>query len=111
MRQPWLAGTSAVFHALFYFWAAANLMVYMLADVHVTVDELFAVGATFTLLAWAFAYVFTVLQMLLAGLLHRRRTRPARAPGWSCCSSLHQPVQHRAVRRRCRSPPTLALRS
>jgi hypothetical protein len=66
-EEPFLAGTSAAFHALFYFWAATSLMVYMLADVHVTVDELFAVGATFTLLAWAFAYVFTLLQIVQPG--------------------------------------------
>jgi hypothetical protein len=61
---PQLALASAVLHALFYFWAAGNLMVYMLADRYVTMDELFAVGATFTLVAWAFAYVFTALQLL-----------------------------------------------
>jgi hypothetical protein len=65
--SPFLAGTSAAFHALFYFWAATSLMVYMLADVEVTVDELFAVGATFTLLAWGFAYVFMLLQFVQPG--------------------------------------------
>ena len=35
-----------------------------------TVDELFAVGATFTLLAWGFAYVFTAAAVPPAGLLH-----------------------------------------
>ena len=58
---------AALFHAAFYFWAAGNLMGYMLADNRVTRDELFAVGATFTLVAWAFAYVFTVLQQLQPG--------------------------------------------
>jgi len=62
-----LALASSILHALFYFWAAANLMFYMLADRYVTVDELYAVGATFTLVAWGFAYVFTVLQMLQPG--------------------------------------------
>jgi hypothetical protein len=42
-------------------------MAYMLADAEVTRDELYAVGATFTLVAWAFAYVFTVLQALQPG--------------------------------------------
>ena len=32
-----------------------------------TTDELFAAGATFTLLAWAFAYVYVVCQALLPG--------------------------------------------
>jgi Ion channel len=34
----------------------------MLEDHVITRDELFAVGATFTLVAWAFAYSFTVCQ-------------------------------------------------
>jgi hypothetical protein len=42
-------------------------MVYMLADRTVTTDELYAVGATFTLVAWGFAYVFDVLQMAQPG--------------------------------------------
>jgi hypothetical protein len=62
-----LALASAIFHALFYFWAAGNLMVYMLHDNKVTTDELFAVGATFTLGAWGFAYVFQFLQLLQPG--------------------------------------------
>ena len=37
---------------------------YMLDDEVVTTDELFAIGAVFTLLAWAFAHVYVVLQAL-----------------------------------------------
>ena len=59
-----LAGTV---HALFYFWAAGSLMGYMLADRDITRDELYAVGATFTLVAWAFAYVFSALQLVQPG--------------------------------------------
>ena len=65
--SPTLAVVSAALHAVFYFWAAGNLMAYMLADTDVTKDELYAVGATFTLLAWAFAYVYTVLQTFQPG--------------------------------------------
>jgi hypothetical protein len=36
----------------------------MLQDDRATRDELFAAGATFTLLAWAFAYVYVVCQWL-----------------------------------------------
>jgi hypothetical protein len=61
---PALPLLAAVAHALFYFWAAGSLMRYMLADTDVTRDELFAVGATFTLVAWGFAYVFTGLQLV-----------------------------------------------
>jgi hypothetical protein len=62
---PALPLIAAVVHALFYFWAAGSLMRYMLADTEVSRDELYAVGATFTLVAWAFAYVFTALQILV----------------------------------------------
>ena len=47
-----------------YFYAAGALIAYVLADHEVTRGELFAVGATFTLVAWAFAYSYTVLQAI-----------------------------------------------
>ena len=53
---------SSAVEALLYFYAAGALIAYMLADRVITRDELFAVGATFTLVAWAFAYTFTVCQ-------------------------------------------------
>jgi hypothetical protein len=43
-------------------YAAYALIRYMTADHVITRDELFAVGATFTLVAWAFAYIYTVYQ-------------------------------------------------
>jgi Ion channel len=58
---------SSAFEAVLYFYAAGALIAYMLADHDVTRDELFAVGATFTLVAWAFAYVFTVVQAVEPG--------------------------------------------
>jgi hypothetical protein len=58
---------SSAFEAILYFYAAGALIAYMLADHEVTRDELFAVGATFTLVAWAFAYAFTVLQAIEPG--------------------------------------------
>ncbi|GAB2593810.1 ion channel [Microlunatus antarcticus] len=58
---------SAAAHALFYFVAAGSMLAYMLSDSDVTSDELWAVGATFTLVAWAFAYVFTALQLVVPG--------------------------------------------
>jgi hypothetical protein len=56
--QPW----SSAIEALLYFYAAGALIVYMLADHRVTRDELFAVGAAFTLVAWAFAQLYVVCQ-------------------------------------------------
>ena len=60
---PW----SAILHAAFYFYAAYSLLRYMLADHDVSVDELFATGATFTLLAWAWAYLYVFVQALDPG--------------------------------------------
>jgi hypothetical protein len=53
---------SSALEAVLYFYAGGALIAYMLADHEVTRDELFAVGATFTLVAWGFAYAYTVCQ-------------------------------------------------
>ncbi|HEY7453522.1 MAG TPA: potassium channel family protein [Thermoleophilaceae bacterium] len=55
---------SSALEAVLYFYAAGALIAYMLEDHVITRDELFAVGATFTLVAWAFAYSFTVYQAI-----------------------------------------------
>ena len=47
---------------LLYLYTAFGLMTYMLRDHRVSGDELFAAGATFTLLAWAFAFAYSVCQ-------------------------------------------------
>ncbi|GGK06687.1 two pore domain potassium channel family protein [Pseudomonas matsuisoli] len=51
--------------SLFYFYAAASLIAYMMEDMRATTDELFAVGATFTLLAWAFAHTYAACQIMV----------------------------------------------
>lgn len=61
--QPW----SSALEALFYFYAAGSLIAYMLEDQRVTTDELFAAGATFTLLAWGFTHLYMVVQALAPG--------------------------------------------
>jgi hypothetical protein len=58
---------SSALEAVLYFYAAGALIAYMLADHEITRDELFAVGATFTLVAWAFAYGYTVCQAIEPG--------------------------------------------
>lgn len=55
---------SSALEAVLYFYAAGALIAYMLADHEVTRDEMFAVGATFTLVAWAFAYIYVVCQAI-----------------------------------------------
>jgi hypothetical protein len=59
--------SSDVVHSVFYFGAAGSMLGYMLSDADVTRDELWAVGATFTLVAWAFAYVFSAMQLVVPG--------------------------------------------
>jgi hypothetical protein len=58
---------SSAIEAVLYFYAAGALIAYMLADHEITRDELFAVGATFTLVAWGFAYAYTVNQAIEPG--------------------------------------------
>lgn len=53
--------------AAFYLYAAGSLTAYMMEDQRATTDELFAAGATFTLLAWAFAHAFALCQALVPG--------------------------------------------
>lgn len=55
---------SSALEAVLYLYAAGALIRYMLADHRITRDELFAVGATFTLVAWAFAYIYVVCQAI-----------------------------------------------
>jgi len=57
----------AVVESIFYFYATGSLIAYMLQDWVATTDELFAAGATFTLLAWAFAYAFAACEATVPG--------------------------------------------
>lgn len=60
---PWSSGLEA----LFYFYAAGSLIAYMMEDYRTTTDELYAAGATFTLLAWGFTHCFVMVQALQPG--------------------------------------------
>lgn len=66
-RHEALQPVSAMLEAALYFYAAGGLIAYMLRDHEVTGDELFAAGATFTLLAWGFAYAYFVCQAWYPG--------------------------------------------
>ena len=65
--MPQLLVASSALEAVFYFYAAGSLIAYMMDDRRATTDELFAAGATFTLLAWGFTYLFLLLQALQPG--------------------------------------------
>jgi hypothetical protein len=58
---------SSVLHAVFYFYTSFALLRYMFLDRFVTRDELWATGATFTVVAWAFAYTFMAVQVIWPG--------------------------------------------
>ncbi len=66
-RDDTLLPYSSALEAILYFYAAGALIAYMLADHEITRDELYAVGATFTLVAWAFAYIYVVCQAIYPG--------------------------------------------
>ena len=66
-EYPGLLVYAHLLEGALYFYAAAGLTRYMLEDHRVTSDELFAAGATFTLLAWAFAFAFSVCQQWYPG--------------------------------------------
>lgn len=55
---------SALFHVPFYLYVSWAMMRYLFHDEHVTRDELFATGAAFTVVAWAFAYLYAAVQVL-----------------------------------------------
>jgi hypothetical protein len=74
--RAWHAGLEA----LFYFYAASRLIAYMLADRRATSDELFAAGATFTLLVWAFAYLLVLCVALQPASVSTGTASPA---NWS----------------------------
>ena len=65
--HPALPVAIALVNSVFYFYATGSLIAYMLQDWVATTDELFAAGATFTLLAWAFAYAYAACEAILAG--------------------------------------------
>ena len=65
--HPGLPVAIALVESVFYFYATGSLIAYMLQDWVATTDELFAAGATFTLLAWAFAYAYAACDALLPG--------------------------------------------
>ncbi len=65
--NPVLLIWSSLLEGVLYFYAAGSLVAYMMKDYRVTTDELFAAGATFTLLAWGFAYAYLVCQTVFPG--------------------------------------------
>ena len=66
--EDWVTLTSALLHAPFYFYVAYSTIRYLFHDDRVTTDELFAIGAAFTVVAWGFAYVYLAVVIIVPGL-------------------------------------------
>jgi hypothetical protein len=58
---------SSVLFAAFYAYTSFALIRYMFIDRFVTPDELWAVAATFTVVAWGFAHAFMAIQVVWPG--------------------------------------------
>jgi hypothetical protein len=80
-RDDALLPYSSALEAVLYFYAGYTLIRYLLADHEITRDEVWAVGATFTLFAWAFAYVFVVWQAIEPGSF-TAATHPGEDRSW-----------------------------
>jgi hypothetical protein len=61
-NQTLVLGSSALL-AIFYAYTAFALLSYMFLDAFITPDELWAVAATFTVIAWGFAHAFMAIQV------------------------------------------------
>ena len=60
----WIVLTSALLHAPFYAYVSYAMLRYLFHDDVVTTDEYYATGAAFTVVAWAFAYAFSAVQVV-----------------------------------------------
>jgi hypothetical protein len=60
----WIVLVSAIFHVPFYFFVSYAMIRYLFHDDRVTRDELYATGAAFTVVAWAFAYLYAAAQVI-----------------------------------------------
>jgi hypothetical protein len=66
-HQDQVVLVSALFHAPLYLYISYGMVRYVFADEHVTSDEIYAVGAAFTVVAWGFAYVYAAAQVVWPG--------------------------------------------
>lgn len=65
VRHPLVLVMSHACEAAAYFSAAYGLLRYMFHDRYLTKDELFAAAAVFTLIAWGFAFLYSICQILI----------------------------------------------
>jgi hypothetical protein len=65
--ETWVVLTGALLHAPFYLYVFYGTIRYVFHDDQVTTDELYAIGAAFTVLAWGFAFVFVAVEIIWPG--------------------------------------------
>jgi hypothetical protein len=65
--EEWVVLTSALLHAPFYLYVFFGTIQYLFHDDRVTTDELYAIGAAFTVLAWAFAFIYVAVEIIWPG--------------------------------------------
>ena len=65
---------SSVLHAALYFYVSYGMLRYVFTDDRVTRDELFAIVAAFTVVAWGFGYAYAGLQAAWPGSFGDERT-------------------------------------
>lgn len=65
--NDWVILASAALHVPFYGFVSYAMIRYLFQDDDVSRDELFATGAAFTVVAWAFAYLYAAVQVLWPG--------------------------------------------
>lgn len=63
----WVFVVGAVFHVLLYLYVTWSLIRYLFHDARITTDELFATLAAFTVVVWAFAYLFLLTETFWPG--------------------------------------------
>ena len=101
--RDWVVLTSGLLHAPFYLYVSYAMLRYLFHDDEVTSDEYYATAAAFTVVAWAFAYAFSALQVAPAGLvLQPLRLRPELVR--AALPVLLHAHQRRPVRHRRRRP-------
>ena len=65
--EEWVVLTSALLHAPFYLYVFFGTIRYLFHDDRVTTDELYAIGAAFTVLAWAYAFIYVAVEIIWPG--------------------------------------------
>ncbi len=66
-QTEWIVLSSGLLHFPFYLYVSYAMLRYLFHDEDVTRDEYYATAAAFTVVAWAFAYAASVVQVLWPG--------------------------------------------